>query len=212
MNIFPKIFSNLLNARIMNHLRLTRGLHPSQAGFMPKRESIEQSMALKELCLRRKHSGLGTYVVFIDLKKAYDMVNHGALLYALHEKGVDGNLLECIRNLYRGLECSVRTEEGDSPSFPYLNGLRQGCPLSPTLFNVFIDSLVTELNEAIPGIELGPAKLITLLYADDIAMLASTLDEARILVATLEQWAKKWGMYIGVVKCGILCTNKEQHE
>ena len=98
-------------------------------------------MILKELLFTRKSNNLDTMVCFIDLKKAYDRIHHAALFHHLIQYDITGNILKTIMELYKGNVSVVRTIFGESPKFPYSNGVKQGCPLSPTLFNIFINSL-----------------------------------------------------------------------
>ena len=61
---------------------------------------------------------------FIDLNKAYDRVNHQAIFYRLQECGITGNVLSILREIYGNNRCTVRTVDGESPSFPYSNGVK----------------------------------------------------------------------------------------
>ena len=78
---------------------------------------------------------------FIDIEKAYDIVHHAAFFHHIIEHGVVGNAPKTVRELYKDNASVVRNIFGESPKFPYSNGDKYGCPLSPTLFNIFINSL-----------------------------------------------------------------------
>ena len=83
------------------------------------------------------------YVCFLDLKGAYDQVNRVLLWEALRRLGVSGHMLGALKSMYA--DCSVAVKIGGraSPSLPSLTGLKQGCPLSPTLFSLFSDGFAS---------------------------------------------------------------------
>src|SRR5271170_6804172 len=121
-------------------------LQREQAGFRSKEECIAQACALREIVWRRKHAGKGTIVVFIDFKKAFDTVPHEALFYRLKTIGVRGRSLKFIKALYRGSTAKVIVGSETTDGFPLLRGVRQGCPMSPVLFDIFIDDLAVALQ------------------------------------------------------------------
>ena len=78
---------------------------------------------------------------FVDLEKAFDHVPHGILWEVLREYGVGGPLLRAVRSLYDRSRSLVRIDGSKSDLFPVHVGLRQGCPLSPVLFIIFMDRI-----------------------------------------------------------------------
>ena len=90
---------------------------------------------LQKLGRQRK---IPLYVCFIDLQKAYDSVDRELLWKVLTRFGVPTKMLRIIRNFHDGMRARVRTDDGElSEWFDVTQGLRQGCVLSPLLFNVF---------------------------------------------------------------------------
>jgi hypothetical protein len=82
------------------------------------------------------------YMCFVDLKAAYDTVNREALLLILAQYGVSEKLCNIIRALYTETKAAVRVEGELTDWFDIVDGLRQGCLLSPILFNVYIDHVL----------------------------------------------------------------------
>ncbi|KAK3529745.1 hypothetical protein QTP86_003010 [Hemibagrus guttatus] len=117
---------------------------------------------------------------FVDLEKAFDHVPRGILWEVLWEYGVRGPLLSAVRSLYDQSRSLVRIASSKSDLFPVHVGLRQGCPLSPVLFIVFMDRISRSSQEE--GVQFGDHRISALLFADDVVLLApSSQDLQRAL-------------------------------
>ena len=78
-------------------------------------------------------------MAFVDLENAYDNVNRGKLWKALGEYVVQGELRRAIQTLYEGGKACVKVGQSETEMFDVQKGVRQGCTLSPWLFNVYVD-------------------------------------------------------------------------
>ncbi|TWW59885.1 hypothetical protein D4764_06G0014150 [Takifugu flavidus] len=106
---------------------------------------------------------------FVDLEKAYDRVPRSILWGVLREYGVDGPLIRAVQSLYRRSRSLVPIAGCKSDSFPVRVG--QGCPLPPVLFITFIDR-ISRCSRGVEGVEFGRWKISSLLFADDVVLLA----------------------------------------
>lgn len=195
--------------------RVERGLESrgwfrrEQAGFRSLEECVGQATALYETLQRRRHAGLATYVAFIDLRKAYDTVPHWAMLRKLWLAGVRGRVFEFMRNLYEDVHMVVRTPHGHSTPVQLLRGVRQGCPGSPTEFNIFVNDILDGLDPwgvLVPG--LGDQRIAGLLFADDLVVLAPTRQRLVRMLSHLDTWAATNEMRFGVNKCGVMAIER----
>ncbi|GBG16304.1 Retrovirus-related Pol polyprotein from type-1 retrotransposable element R2, partial [Hondaea fermentalgiana] len=175
-------------------------------------ECAAQVAALLEVCKRRRIEKRDIVLLFIDVKKAYDSVPHGALFFKLAKAGVRGPILAFVKALYAGSKMRVRTGYDPailSPVAHLRRGLRQGCPLSPTLFNVFINDIFDGHEDLgvlaryhwrgtdglrIPG----------LLFADDLVSFIEDAAGIRPAVERLETWLNDNELQVGHHKCGFL--------
>ncbi|KAK3548671.1 hypothetical protein QTP70_016417, partial [Hemibagrus guttatus] len=116
------------------------------------------------------------HMCFVDLEKAFDRVPCGILWEVLWEYGVRGPLLRAVRSLYNRSRSLVRIASCKSDLFPVHVGLRQGCPLSPVLFIVFMDR-ISRRSQGLEGVRFGDHRISSLIFADDVVLLApSSLD------------------------------------
>ena len=96
------------------------------------------------------------YMCFIDYKKAFDCVDHERLFVILRDMGVPVHLIVLLRRLYTNQEATVRTEFGETDNIDIGKGVRQGCILSPLLFNIYAENIMREaLEEWERGISIG---------------------------------------------------------
>ncbi|KAK3532712.1 hypothetical protein QTP86_028082, partial [Hemibagrus guttatus] len=116
------------------------------------------------------------HMYFVDLEKAFNRVPRGILWEVLWEYGVRGPLLRAVWSLYNRSRSLVRIASCKSDLFPVHVGLRQGCPLSPVLFIVFMDR-ISRRSQGLEGVRFGDHRISSLTFADDVVLLApSSLD------------------------------------
>ena len=116
------------------------------------------------------------YFCFIDYAKAFDCVDHNILWTVLKEMGIPDHLICLLRNLYAGQEATVRTEQGTTDWFQIRTGVRQGCILSPFLFNLYAEYIMRSagLEEAQAGIKIEGRNINNLRYADDTTLMVES--------------------------------------
>jgi len=153
----------------------------------------------KDVCVR---------VWFIDWQKAFDRVNWEKLMGILKSMGVDWKDRRLIANLYMEQRVKVRLENGDTDSVQIGRGVRQGCCLSPVLFNIYGEWLATEALEQKGDLKVGGQIIKTVKYADDLALMAHNEDELQIMVDSLVNTGKKYGMEINSAKSKVMMVSK----
>ena len=111
---------------------------------------------------------------FIDYAKAFDCVDHNKLWKILKEMGISDHLTYLLRNLYAGQEATVRTGHGTTDWFQIRKAVRQGCILSPCLFNLYADYIMKNagLDEAQTAVKIAGRNINHLRYADDTTLMA----------------------------------------
>ena len=114
------------------------------------------------------------YAAFIDFKKAYDKVNRKSLLETLMKLGINGTFLRNIESMYKHISYSIKLRNGHLDLIGSNLGLKQGCPLSPILFNLYIDDIKNIFTDQCDPIPLSDTYINHFLYADDLVLLSQS--------------------------------------
>ena len=135
------------------------------------------------------------YFSFFDYAKAFDCVDHNKLWKILKEMGISDHLTCFLRNLYAGQEATVRTGHGTTEWFQTGKTVRQGCILSPCLFNLHAEYIVRNagLEEAQAGTKIARRNINKLRYADDTTLMAESEEELKSLLMKVKEESRKVG-------------------
>ena len=209
-----KFFCSILNNRLMTYTEEKNIIHPSQIGFIPGNRTADHILTLKTLHdnFVKPHTNKKIYACFVDFKKAFDSVWHDGLLLKLLEYKIGGRFYDLITNLYINTKCAVKIDDHRTSFFPYTIGVRQGCVLSPTLFNLYINELpklLAETPESDPFI-LSNNVINSLLYADDLVILSQTQNGLQNCLNTLHTWSKKWLLEVNLKKTKVMILQKHK--
>jgi len=150
-----------------------------QAGFRKGRGTRDQIANIHWIIEKATELLKNIYFCFIDCAKAFDCVDHNRLWKILKEMGLPDHLTCLLRNLYAGQEARVRIGHGTTDWFQIGKGVRQGCILSPCLFNFCTEYIVRNggLDEAQAVIKIAWRNINNLSYADDTTLMAESEEE-----------------------------------
>ncbi|KAI5755358.1 hypothetical protein M8J77_016188 [Diaphorina citri] len=150
------------------------------------------------------------YVCFVDWEKAFDRVNWNILLRVLREIDLNWKDRRLIRQLYKGQKVVVRVEEEETEEIIIGRGVRQGCCMSPALFNLYAEKLLEEALENSPGVRVGNEKIKNIKYADDQAVLAESEEELQRMLVNIHETGIRYGMKINVGKTKVMRVGKTE--
>src|SRR5574337_1080875 len=193
--------------------------------FSPSRKDRKDDIAMRHfppiqtfgfLCSAHCHSLLNwimekarefqknIYFCFTDYAKAFDCMDHNKLWKILKEMGIPGHLTCLLRNLYAGQEATARTRHGTTDWFQIGKGIRQGCILSPCLFNLYTEYIMrnTGLEESQARIKIAERNSNNLRYADDTTLMAESEEELKSLLIKVKVESEKVGLKLNIQKIG----------
>ena len=210
-SVLLKLICSLINNRILDFVEKNNLLSKNQIGFKKKCRTSDHLLTLKSLV--KKHVTIGKkklYVCFVDLKKAFDSVWHKGLFYKIQNIGINGNILELIQNIYKKTKCAVKVDNKITEFFSYSKGVRQGCPLSPILFNLFVNDIFQMIDNNTPNPlylnENNP--LNVLMYADDLIMIAESEAQLQKKMTLLNNYCMDWNLQINKKKTKTMVFNR----
>ena len=181
-----------------NHLSISKGKGTREGIF-----------SLRTISERYLEKGKDVYILFIDYEKAFDRVNHEKLCEILKKTGIDGKDIRIIARLYWEQLAVVRTGKGNTNSIKIKRGTRQGCVLSPYLFNLFTELIFRSLDQEW-GTSVGGRKISNLRYADDTALIADSGLELQSIASKVNEVGKEFGMKINIKKTKIMVVSKNK--
>ena len=122
--------------------------------------------------------------------------------------GIADHPLCLLRNLYAGQEATVRTGHGTTDWFQTGKGVRQGCILSPCLFNLYAEYIMryAGLDEAQAGINIARRNINNLRYADDTTLMAESEEELKSLLMKVKVEGEKAGLKLNIQKTKIMVS------
>ena len=173
-----------------------------QAGFRAGRSTTEQIFNLRILCEKYFQHLQNLYHVFNDFKKkAFDRVWHAALWATMQKYNISANLVRTIEQFYDKATSAVQMNGSIGDWFRTTVGVRQGCLLSPTLFNIFLERIISgALEEYDRKVSIGDTNITNLRFADDIDALAEEGQEVEVLVESLHKTCTMYKMEISAEK------------
>ena len=134
------------------------------------------------------------------MSKAFDKVLHNGLFKKLLDRNVPACLVLLLKYWYGHMQCAVRWCNVLGNWFPILSGVRQGSVLSPVMFSINIDELITDLKQSGYGACIGNIYAGCFLYADDIVLLSPTCDGLQELITVCEEFGRLWDLKFSSLK------------
>ena len=203
-SIAAKIYNALLRNRI--EPKIDNILRKNQNGFRRNRSTTSQILTIRRILEGVRAKNLQATLIFVDFTKAFDSIHRGKMEQILLAYGIPKETVAAITILYRNTKVKVRSPDGDTEFFDIVAGVLQGDTLAPYLFIICLDYVLRTSIDKIKenGFELTkkrsrryPATTITDAdYADDIAILANTPDQAETLLHSLERAAASIGLHV----------------
>ena len=154
---------------------------PSQSAYRKGVSCLDAIFTTQEAILKRMRDGDEPYLCFFDLEKAFDSIEYGVLLRHMFNLGINGKCWRLIKDWYSDSCSVVKIGDQISARFPLSRGVKQGSVLSPTLFNIVINSLLEHLKSTGQGISVSGLEVGSTAHADDIRAASCSVDGIQLL-------------------------------
>ena len=204
---------------------MNRELPDVQSGFRKDRRTRDQIANIRWMIEKAREFQKNIYFCFTDYAKAFDCVDHNKLWKILREMGIPDHLTCLLRNLYAGQEATVRTGHETTDWFQIGKGVRQGCILSPCLFNLYAEYIMWNagLDEAQAGIKIAGRNINNLRYTDNTESVylrlyyqicninnlryAKSEEEQNSLLMKVKEESEKVGLKLNIQKTKIMASS-----
>jgi hypothetical protein len=170
-SFFSKIFELCVSSKFGNFLNS----NDLQFGFKKGIGCANAVYAVQQVVEHFNNRGSIVFVSSLDASKAFDRVNHDILINKLVDRNVPYCLINVLQNWYNKLTATVRWNGRFSHKFAIYCGVRQGSVLSPLLFNIYVDDLITRLSTSGLGCYIGNIFFGCVMYADDLLLLSASV-------------------------------------
>ena len=160
-----KLIKKRITPIVENHLS------ESQMGFRKGKGTRDAIFQLRMTCERSMEVNKNIYLCFIDYQKAFDRVRHDELVEIMEKEGIPELERRLIINLYWQQQAMLRWENDTTRTFEIRRGVRQGCILSPILFNLYSEFMIAEALDDLKVVQLNGFNKTTFRYADDAVQL-----------------------------------------
>ncbi len=209
-----KLFCYILQHRLQTFLDLHKIIPVNQIGFKKSSRTSDHVLTLKAIIDKfvNKLPRGNLYSCFVDFKKAFDSISRRALFYKMLKVGIGGNFVNTIMDMYSEVYFCVKTGSGYTTDFASTQGVKQGCILSPTLFNLYLHDLPDIFDSSCDPVKLHDVDLSCLMYADDLVLLSSTASGLQCALDKLAQYCNRWQLVVNMSKSKVILFNKGGHK
>lgn len=185
-------------------------LSKTQFGFRKGCGTREAIGVMRVICERSLEHGNDVFICFVDFEKAFDRIDWVRMLDILRDTGVDWRDRRLILNLYMNQKAVVKVQQELSEESDIGRGVRQGCCMSPLLFNIYAEAMMEEAMDGIEeGIKIGGKLLKDVRFADDQGMLSGSEAGLQKIMNRLNDTALKYGMKINIKKTKVMRVARE---
>ena len=210
-SVLSKVITKLVALRMTEISEREGLLHDTQFGFRKQRATEDAILIFNTVLTEAKLRKIDLYLSFVDLEKAYDRVSRPALFKKLLDLGFGGRVFDVIRDMYTGDSLYIQVN-GELCRAMYLaQGLKQGCNLSPLFFNLLMIDMAREIGNSNEGCRLGGKVFSGALFADDIGVVATSMDGLERLLRIVEREGAKFNMRISGKKSKIMVLKHGQN-
>ena len=205
LSIPGKVFCKMVLNRIQN--KIDDYLNEEQCGFRSARGTTDAVFVVRQILEKARERRVPIHWNFVDFKAAFDTIWRQALWKCLRSIGIDDTLVNLIESMYTQTKCAIMVNGKITEWFEVLVGVRQGCLLSPCLFNLFLEFVMKDVQNLGSGVQMGDMRINNIRYADDTTLMELVFEKLQLSTNEMEKACKRWGMKINPTKCKIMTND-----
>lgn len=204
LNVAYKIYTKIINKRFTTIS--DKILLEEQNGFRHGRSCMDDIFTINMVIQKRREHNLETHIGFIDYEKAFDTLHRKTLWKIMERRGIPLHLIQVIKSIYAKTMNRISIKGKLSEEFMINKGVRQGCSLSPSLFNIYIDDILREWKKCTnDGISLNRQNILnTLLFADDQIIIQDSEDNLQKAIHKLNTICGEYHLKISIQKTKVM--------
>ena len=209
VSCLSKFYYSIINKRALKYATENGIIAENQLGFLPGNRTSDAHLILHNLINKYCHKNQDKVCgCFVDISKAFDCIPRQNLFQKLLDNGITGKVFDSIRNLYNGDKTFIKINDKISQGNEVGKGVRQGCIMSPLLFNIFMADLPEKLSKKDSVSLEDKQKVNCLIWADDILLLTETETGMNHMLKDLDVYCKTNGLTINFDKTKCMIFNK----
>ena len=197
-----KMIESAILTRLLDEINTKKLINKKQIGFIKGCGTELNLLRLRQRVydIKKVKTKFTKYLLFIDLKNAYDKVNHRRLFLKLSQLGINKEIIGTIKLLYSKAKLKIIS---NSENINVNNGVLQGSLISPMLFDLYINDLINELDKN---------SFEVLAYADDLCVLCDGRNQLNNVIKIIDKWSKLNGINVNKNKSGIMILKNDIKE
>jgi exonuclease III/ribonuclease HI len=193
-----KIFMTILQKRTQTILDQIKLIHPGQNGFKPGASTHDNIFQYINILQNAKNKQRPLYIAYIDIKKAYDSVEHWGIQQTLRHYKFNESYINLIQQIYKDNHTQIITPYGLTEGVNMQKGVKQGCPLSPIIFNIFLNPLLEKIEQTTTGYRMEAQTTRVLAYCDDLVLISETENDLHDMLSEVTQYFTHFNLEVGI--------------
>jgi hypothetical protein len=206
-----KLFTYIINSRIEKYLTDKNLISIYQNGFKRGHRTEDNIVILKSLFNKYVNNmNQKLYVVFVDFRKFFDLINRDILCYKMQRMGITGNVYDLIKSMYGSCRFKINCGDGLSESILSNIGLKQGCNISPNLSNIVQNDIHDVFGNSCDPVCLGEKEFSSLSWADDLVLISLSESGLQNALDALSNYCHTWSICINAEKTVCMTLSKRK--
>jgi hypothetical protein len=206
-----KVFTKMIHNRMKQYVEEFLG--EEQAGFRSGRSTIDQIFTMRQIMEKATEHNQDLFINFIDFRQAFDCIWHEGIWRTMQHAGIPEKMIAMVKNIYGKSMSAIKMDKKITEYFQTKTGVRQGCILSPYLFNLVLEAIMnTSLKNTEVGIKVAGTQMNNLRFADDIGLLATTIPELQHITTEIDKNSRRFGLQINIDKTKVMAVEKKRNK